>query len=146
MSCDVRREMDMLENDISVTLPTLQLILQHFRCFTYVTAYSPALLSLLLRHKLFTYVTWRAAHVGGGGRRQVSLSPEYTTPTQVISRCLTLVAIESDATLPVNDPVASIAPSTASYLRYPNCVVLKPRSNSTVISYRDVETATSPVR
>ena len=46
----------------SVALPTSQLILQAFRCFAYVTAHSPTLLSLLLRHGLFTYVTWRAAH------------------------------------------------------------------------------------
>ena len=45
----------------SVALPTSQLILQPFRCFTYVAAHSPTLLSLLLRHRLFTYVTWRAA-------------------------------------------------------------------------------------
>ena len=38
----------------SVALPTSQLILQIFRCFTYVTVHSPALLLLLLRHKLFT--------------------------------------------------------------------------------------------
>ena len=44
----------------SVALPTSQLILQPFRCFTYVTAHSPTLLLLLLRHRLFTYVTWRA--------------------------------------------------------------------------------------
>ena len=41
----------------SVALPTSQLILQPFRCFTCVTAHSPTLLSLLLRHRLFTYVT-----------------------------------------------------------------------------------------
>ena len=41
------------------TSPTSQLILQPFHRFTYVTAHSPTLLSLLLRHKLFT---WRAAH------------------------------------------------------------------------------------
>ena len=35
----------------SVALPTLQLILQPFRCFTYVTVHSPTLLSLLLCHK-----------------------------------------------------------------------------------------------
>ena len=46
----------------SVALPTSLLILQPFRCFTYVTAHSPSLLSLLQRHRLFTYVTWRAAH------------------------------------------------------------------------------------
>ena len=43
-----------------VALPKSQLILQPFRCFTYVTAHSVTLLSLLLRHRLFTYVTWRA--------------------------------------------------------------------------------------
>ena len=47
----------------SLALPTSQVILQHFRCFTYDTAHSPTLLSLLLRHRIFTYVTWRAAHV-----------------------------------------------------------------------------------
>ena len=46
----------------SVALPTSQLILQPFRCFTYVTTHSPTILSLHLRHRLFTYVTWRAAH------------------------------------------------------------------------------------
>ena len=46
----------------SVALPKSQLILQTFRCYSYVTAHSPTLLSLLLRHRLFTYVTWRAAH------------------------------------------------------------------------------------
>ena len=46
----------------SVTLPTSQLILQPFRCLTYVAAHSPTLLSLLLHHMLFSYVTWRAAY------------------------------------------------------------------------------------
>ena len=46
----------------SIALPTSQHILQLFRCFTYVTAHSPTLLSLLLSHRLFTYVTWRASH------------------------------------------------------------------------------------
>ena len=46
----------------SVAFPTLQLILQPFRCFSYVTAHSPTLLSLFLRHRLFTYVVWRAVH------------------------------------------------------------------------------------
>ena len=46
----------------SVALPTSQLILQPFRCFTYVTGHSPTLLSLLLCHRIFTCVTWRAAH------------------------------------------------------------------------------------
>ena len=47
----------------SLALPTSQLILQPLRCFTYVTAHSPTLLSPLLRHRIFTYVTWRATHV-----------------------------------------------------------------------------------
>ena len=37
----------------SAALPTPQLILQTFRCFTYVTAHSPTLPSLHLRHSLF---------------------------------------------------------------------------------------------
>ena len=49
----------------SVVSPTSQLILQPFRRFTYFTAQSPTLLSLLLCHRLFTYVTRRAAHASG---------------------------------------------------------------------------------
>ena len=52
----------------SVALPTSQLILQPFRCFTYVTGHSTTFLSLLLRALLilqpfhhFTYIT---AHFG----------------------------------------------------------------------------------
>ena len=47
---------------LSVTSPTSQLILHPFRCFPYVTAHSPALLSLLLRHRLFHLRHWRTAH------------------------------------------------------------------------------------
>ena len=45
----------------SIALPMSLLILQHFRCFTYVTVHSPTLLSLLLYHKL-SYVTMSRAH------------------------------------------------------------------------------------
>ena len=45
----------------SFALPTSQLILQPFHCFTYVTAHSPNLLSLYLHHRLFTYVTYLAS-------------------------------------------------------------------------------------
>ena len=45
-----------------------ELILQPFRHFTYVTVHSPTLFSLILRHKLFIYVTWRAAHAVGGAK------------------------------------------------------------------------------
>ena len=40
-------------SNLSVALPTSQLIFQPFRCFTYITAHSLTLLSLLLRHRLF---------------------------------------------------------------------------------------------
>ena len=62
----------------SVASPTSQLILQSFRCCTNVTAHSPTRSSLHLRHssysnsssllerhRLFTYVTWRAARETG---------------------------------------------------------------------------------
>ena len=93
MSCDVAEATEGLENELwrrwsrwmsgahSPTFPSLHLrhnsfsnpsvasltshlILQPFRCFSYVIVHSPTLLSLLLRHRLFTYVTWRAAHTG----------------------------------------------------------------------------------
>ena len=85
MSCDVGEVTEMLENEWrmssahspsfpslhlhhsslsnpSLVLSTSQLIVQPFRCFTYVTAHSPTLLLLFLRHRIFTYVTWRATH------------------------------------------------------------------------------------
>ena len=51
-------------SNLSVGLPTSQLILQPFRCTTYVTTHSPTLVSLFLRHRLFIYITWRATHDG----------------------------------------------------------------------------------
>ena len=47
----------------NVSEESVQLILQLFSHFTYVTAHSPTLPSLYLRQRLFIYVTWRAAHV-----------------------------------------------------------------------------------
>ena len=41
-------------SDPSLALPTSQLILQPFRCFTYIRAHSPTLPSLYLRHNLFS--------------------------------------------------------------------------------------------
>ena len=46
-----------------IASPTSQLFLQHFRRFAYVTARSTDLPLLHLRHRHFTYVIWRAAHV-----------------------------------------------------------------------------------
>ena len=69
MSCDVGEVMESrahspnfpslhlhhsLFSNRSITLPMSQLILQLFRCFTYVTAHSPTLILLLLRHRLLT--------------------------------------------------------------------------------------------
>ena len=67
MSCDVGKAREGLENElwrrwvtknsfsnISVTSPTSQLILQPFRRFTYVTAHSPTLPLLHLRHNSFS--------------------------------------------------------------------------------------------
>ena len=69
MSCDVGKAPEGLENELwhkwsdRKVGDWVLLILQPFRCFTYVTVYSPTLLSVLLCHWLFTYVTWRTAHV-----------------------------------------------------------------------------------
>ena len=65
----------------SVALPTSQLIILPFRCITYVTAHSPTLLSLLLCHRLFTYVTWRAAH------EEYNFSNLHGRPHSYKSRC-----------------------------------------------------------
>ena len=71
----------------SVALPTSQLILQPFRCFTYVTAHSPTLLPLLLIHRLFTYVTWRAAHVP----LWIKLCQKYGTVTITLDPSLVII-------------------------------------------------------
>ena len=51
--------------------------------FTYVTAHSPTLFSLLLRHRIFTYFTWRAAH-GGSAEYYVN----QKAVTQYVLHCL----------------------------------------------------------
>ena len=48
-----------------ITSPTSQFILQPFRRFTYVTAHSTTVPLLHLRHRHFTYFTWRTAHAQG---------------------------------------------------------------------------------
>ena len=86
-------------------LPTSQLILQPFRCFTYVTAHSPAFLSLLLRHSLFTYVTWRATRAHSPTFPSLHLrhnsfsNPSVALPTSQLIlhpfRCFTYVTTHS---------------------------------------------------
>ena len=56
------KECGLLILQLSVSLPMSQLILQPHRRFTYDAAHSPTLLSLLIHHRFFTYVSWRAAH------------------------------------------------------------------------------------
>ena len=60
----------------SLASPTSQLILQPFRCFTYVTAHSPTLLSPLLRHRIFTYCT----SAGEPPRHGLSRIPKEKSP------------------------------------------------------------------
>ena len=74
----------------SIALPTSQLILKPFRCFTYVIVHSPTLLSLLLRHKLFilqpfrhfTYITTHSPTLPSLYLRHSSFSnPSVALPT-----------------------------------------------------------------
>ena len=55
------RHSSFYSSNTSVASYTSQLIIQPFRRFTYVTACSPTLLLLHIRHMHFTYITWRAA-------------------------------------------------------------------------------------
>ena len=99
----------------SVALPKSQLILHPFRCFTYVTAHSPTLLSLLLPHRLFNYVTWRAAH-GKNGNTVHSEAWEViiNSSIQEITCRRTHVFLTDDITLilsislaPINDAIVN---------------------------------------
>ena len=69
MSCYVSEAMKGLENAAEPHFPTLRrftYVTAHsttLRRFTYVTAHSTTLPLLHLRHRNFTYFTWRAAHV-----------------------------------------------------------------------------------
>ena len=60
MNCDLVEVSERLQNEVcsysnlSVTSPTAQLILQLFRRFTYITAHSPTLPLLHLRHSSFS--------------------------------------------------------------------------------------------
>ena len=85
MSCDVRKAMEGLENELwrrwndgKVGEWTL-LILQPFRHFTHVTAPSPTLPSLHLRHssfsKPFASLTSQALHLRRLASRQCELNP-----------------------------------------------------------------------
>ena len=98
--CDVEEAKKGLENELSftyvssfcnpfVTSPTSQLILQPFRRFTYVTAHSPTIPSLFLRHSSFsnpfcrfTYVTAHSRTIPLLHLRHSSFSnPSVASPT-----------------------------------------------------------------
>ena len=61
----------------SVALPTSQLIFQPFRCFTYVTAHSPTLLSLLIRHSSAHSPNFPSLHL----RQNSFFNPSFAFPT-----------------------------------------------------------------
>ena len=60
MNCDVDEMMESCCQSFCRFTQSAQLILQPFRCFTYVTAHSPTHPSSHLRHRHFTYITWSA--------------------------------------------------------------------------------------
>ena len=62
MSCDVGEAREGLETELWRRWSDWKLGEWAFGQITYVTAHSPTLLSPLLRHRIFTYVTWRAVH------------------------------------------------------------------------------------
>ena len=70
-------------SNLSVISPTSQLILQPFRRLTYATAHSQTLFSLLLRHKLFTYVAWRADHDHNWREKEKNKTEPY--PSELLS-------------------------------------------------------------
>ena len=83
----------------SVGLSTSQLILQLFRCFTYVTAHSPTLLSPLLRHSRTHSPSFPSLHL-----RHTSFSnPSLAVPTSQLIlqpfRCFTYVTAHSPTLL-----------------------------------------------
>ena len=110
----------------SVALPTSQLILQPFRCFTYVAVHSPTLLSLLIRHssfsnpsvalptselilqpfRCFTYATVHSLTLPLLHLRHSSFSnPSVASPTSQLIlqpfRCFTYVTAHSPTPLPL---------------------------------------------
>ena len=99
----------------SVALSMSQLIFQPFRGFTYASAHSPTLLSLLLRHRLFTYVTWRAAHGKNGNTvhseaREVIVNPsiqEITCRRAHVFWTDDITLILSISLAPIDDAIVS---------------------------------------
>ena len=116
-------------SNLSVTSPTLQLILQPFRRLIYVTAHSPTLPLLHLRHssfskpsfvspklchRLFTYVMWRAVH---GLTYPHKKDPNVSGPVVVE----VIVSITPTNPVPWNSFIRNIRNSVGMMWRAPSC-------------------------
>ena len=75
----------------SVALPTSQLILQFFHCFTYVTAHSPVLLLLHLCHSSFSNPSFASPMVQALHLHHLTSHP-CISPTLVIKFSQNIVA------------------------------------------------------
>ena len=79
----------------SVALPTSQLVLQLFHCFTYVTLHCPTFLSLLLRHSRAHSPTFPSLHLCHNSFS----NPSFALPTSHLIfqpfRCFTYVTVYS---------------------------------------------------
>ena len=124
----VKRGTDCLFCNLSVALPTSQLFLQPFCCFTYVTAHSPTLLSLL-RHRLFTYVTWRTAHA-------VVLSPRKAVgPIHILYELCSLSKFPSLHLRHISFSNPSVALPTSQLILQPfRCFTHVPGHSPTLLS------------
>ena len=78
-------------SNLFVTSPTSQLILQPFRCFTYITAHSPILPLLQLRHSSFSNLL--SLHL----RHNSFSNPSFPTSQLILQsfRCFTYVKAHS---------------------------------------------------
>ena len=63
MRCDVGKARAGLENELWRRWSDGKLILQPFRCFTYVTVHSPTLLLLLLHHSSAHFPSFQSLHL-----------------------------------------------------------------------------------
>ena len=114
MNCNIGKATEGLENELShftyvtthssklsVTSPTSQLILQPFRCFTYVTAHFPTFPLVHLRHSSFSnpsfahYPTFPPLHL----RHNSFSNPSVALPTSLLIlqpfRCFSYVTVHS---------------------------------------------------
>ena len=79
MSCDEGEVTEMLENE---------LILQHFRHFTYVTTHSPTLLFLHLRHSSFSNPSFASPYVTSSSLNSPGEPPMVQMTEADVSYCI----------------------------------------------------------